>query len=96
MKLSYPHSRPVYLIITYLHTYIQIALDRNSVFSPDVLCGRVEGGSVQCIPVTFTPSRPLAYHRRVTILVQHHTPLFVDFIGNAFTETVKPGTVVLP
>lgn len=49
---------------------------------------------MQCIPVTFTPPRPLAYHRWVTILVQHHTPLFVDFIGNAFTETVKPGECI--
>jgi hypothetical protein len=36
----------------------------------------------------------MGYHRRVTILVQHHPPLLVDLIGNAYTETVKPALVL--
>jgi hypothetical protein len=72
----------------------KIGLDNSSVFSSNVLCGHVGGGATQSVSFTFNPPRPMGYHRRVTILVQHHPPLLVDLIGNAYTETVKPALVL--
>lgn len=52
--------------------YYQFDIDvRGSVFSLDRPCGVLEGITTLALNVTFRPTHPISYHRRVVCLVHH-------------------------
>ncbi|NXX97356.1 CFA65 protein, partial [Centropus bengalensis] len=64
--------------------------DRGSVFSLDRPCGVLEGTTTLKLKVTFRPTHPISYHRRVVCLVHHQEPMYVDFFGTCHSDTDKP------
>ncbi|NWT90273.1 CFA65 protein, partial [Lanius ludovicianus] len=67
--------------------------DRGSVFSLDHPCGVLEGKTTVTLKVTFQPTHPMNYHRRVACLVHHQEPVYVDFLGTCHSDTAKPTTL---
>lgn len=52
--------------------YYQFDIDgRGSIFSFDRPCGVLEGTTTLALKVTFRPTHPISYHRRVVCLVHH-------------------------
>ncbi|NWQ97855.1 CFA65 protein, partial [Burhinus bistriatus] len=71
--------------------YYQFDIDgRGSVFSLDRPCGVLEGTTTLALKVTFRPTHPISYHRRVVCLVHHQEPMYVDFFGTCHSDTDKP------
>ncbi|NXW57489.1 CFA65 protein, partial [Eurystomus gularis] len=71
--------------------YYQFDIDgRRSVFSLDRPCGVLEGTTTLVLKVTFRPTHPISYHRRVVCLVHYQEPMYVDFFGTCHSDTVKP------
>ncbi|XP_055575401.1 cilia- and flagella-associated protein 65 [Falco cherrug] len=71
--------------------YYQFDIDgRGSVFSLDRPCGVLEGTTTLALKVTFRPTHPISYHRRVVCLVHHQEPVYVDFFGTCHSDTAKP------
>ncbi|NWI67027.1 CFA65 protein, partial [Todus mexicanus] len=71
--------------------YYQFDIDgRGSVFSLDRPCGVLEGTTTLELKVTFRPTHPISYHRRVVCLVHYQEPMYVDFFGTCHSDTVKP------
>ncbi|KFO91785.1 Coiled-coil domain-containing protein 108, partial [Buceros rhinoceros silvestris] len=71
--------------------YYQFDIDgRGSVFSLDHPCGVLEGTTTLVLKVTFRPTHPISYHRRVVCLVHHQEPMYVDFFGTCHSVTDKP------
>uniref|UniRef100_A0A8C8AGE9 Cilia and flagella associated protein 65 n=1 Tax=Otus sunia TaxID=257818 RepID=A0A8C8AGE9_9STRI len=71
--------------------YYQFDIDgRGSVFSLDRPCGVLEGATTLALKVTFRPTHPISYHRRVVCLVHHQEPMYVDFFGTCHSDTAKP------
>ncbi|XP_069717405.1 cilia- and flagella-associated protein 65 [Phaenicophaeus curvirostris] len=71
--------------------YYQFDIDgRGSVFSLDRPCGILEGTTTLELKVTFRPTHPISYHRRVVCLVHHQEPMYVDFFGTCHSDTAKP------
>ncbi|NWV79103.1 CFA65 protein, partial [Dasyornis broadbenti] len=74
--------------------YYQFHIDgKGSVFSLDRPCGVLEGTTTLTLKVTFRPTRPMNYHRRVVCLVHHQEPMYVDFFGTCHSDTAKPTTL---
>ncbi|NXW67838.1 CFA65 protein, partial [Hirundo rustica] len=74
--------------------YYQFDIDcKGSVFSLDHPCGVVEGTTTLTLKVTFRPTHPMNYHRRVVCLVHHQEPMYVDFFGTCHSDTAKPTTL---
>ncbi|NXS28662.1 CFA65 protein, partial [Pomatostomus ruficeps] len=74
--------------------YYQFDIDgKGSVFSLDRPCGVLEGTTSLILKVTFRPTHPMNYHRRVVCLVHHQEPIYVDFLGTCHTDTAKPTTL---
>ncbi|NXD78761.1 CFA65 protein, partial [Halcyon senegalensis] len=71
--------------------YYQFDIDgRVSVFSLDRPCGVLEGTTTLELKVTFRPTHPISYHRRVVCLVHYQEPMYVDFFGTCHSDTAKP------
>ncbi|NXU14680.1 CFA65 protein, partial [Pardalotus punctatus] len=71
--------------------YYQFDIDgKGSVFSLDRPCGVLEGTTTLTLKVTFRPTNPMNYHRRVVCLVHHQEPMYVDFFGTCHSDTAKP------
>ncbi|NWW85581.1 CFA65 protein, partial [Rhynochetos jubatus] len=71
--------------------YYQFDIDgRGSVFSLDRPCGVLEGTTTLALKVTFRPTHPISYHRRVVCLVHHQEPMYVDFFGTCHSDVAKP------
>ncbi|NWX42945.1 CFA65 protein, partial [Steatornis caripensis] len=71
--------------------YYQFDIDgRGSVFSLDRPCGVLEGKTTLVLKVTFGPTHPISYHRRVVCLVHHQEPMYVDFFGTCHSDIAKP------
>ncbi|NXL55971.1 CFA65 protein, partial [Chordeiles acutipennis] len=71
--------------------YYQFDIDgRQSVFSLDRPCGVLEGKATLTLKVTFRPTHPISYHRRVVCLVHHQEPIYVDFFGTCHSDIAKP------
>ncbi|KAM9235259.1 cilia- and flagella-associated protein 65 [Leptosomus discolor] len=71
--------------------YYQFDIDgRWSVFSLDRPCGVLEGTTTLALKVTFRPTHPISYHRRVVCLVHNQEPMYVDFFGTCHSNTAKP------
>ncbi|NXM41474.1 CFA65 protein, partial [Gymnorhina tibicen] len=74
--------------------YYQFDIDnKGSVFSLDRPCGVLEGKTTLILKVTFRPTHPMNYHRRVVCLVHHQQPMYVDFLGTCHSDTAKPTTL---
>ncbi|NWI54385.1 CFA65 protein, partial [Calyptomena viridis] len=74
--------------------YYQFDIDgKGSVFSLDRPCGVLEGTTTLTLKVTFRPTYPISYHRRVVCLVHHQEPMYVDFFGTCHSDTAKPATL---
>ncbi|XP_071418769.1 cilia- and flagella-associated protein 65 isoform X2 [Pithys albifrons albifrons] len=74
--------------------YYQFDIDyKGSVFSLDRPCGVLEGTTTLTLKVTFRPTHPMTYHRRVVCLVHHQEPMYVDFFGTCHSGTAKPTTL---
>ncbi|NWV30401.1 CFA65 protein, partial [Origma solitaria] len=74
--------------------YYQFDIDgKGSVFSLDRPCGVLEGTTTLTLKVTFRPTHPMNYHRRVACLVHHQEPMYVDFFGTCHSDTEKPTTL---
>ncbi|NWI79764.1 CFA65 protein, partial [Dryoscopus gambensis] len=67
--------------------------DKGSVFSLDRPCGVLERKTTLTLKVTFRPTHPMNYHRRVVCLVHHQEPMYVDFLGTCHSDTAKPTTL---
>ncbi|NWR55549.1 CFA65 protein, partial [Bucorvus abyssinicus] len=74
--------------------YYQFDIDgRGSVFSLDHPCGVLEGTTTLVLKVTFRPTHPISYHRRVVCLVHHQEPMYVDFFGTCHSDADKPAVL---
>ncbi|XP_018410429.1 PREDICTED: coiled-coil domain-containing protein 108 [Nanorana parkeri] len=67
----------------------------ESVFSFDRTYGTLGPGETRSVKITFSPIHPIPHNRRVTCLLHHQDPLFVDLIGSCHSDMDKPA-VVLP
>ncbi|XP_072274117.1 cilia- and flagella-associated protein 65 [Pyxicephalus adspersus] len=67
----------------------------ESVFYIDRPYGTLSPGETLSVNVTFSPIHPIPHYRRVTCLLHHQDPLFVDLIGTCHSDTDKPA-IVLP
>ncbi|XP_053117944.1 cilia- and flagella-associated protein 65 isoform X2 [Hemicordylus capensis] len=71
--------------------YYQFDMDsKQSVFSFDHPCGLLAGMSTTTLNVTFQPTHPIIFHRRVVCLVHHQEPLFLDLLGTCHSKTLNP------
>ncbi|XP_054827614.1 cilia- and flagella-associated protein 65 [Eublepharis macularius] len=71
--------------------FYQFDIDsRQSIFSFDHPCGILAGMSTITLKVTFQPTYPMIYYRRVVCLVHHQDPLFLDLLGTCHSDTMKP------
>lgn len=60
----------------------QIMLDPlSSLWHVSESCGVLSKGETRTLYVSFTPSHPIPYYRRLTIMVHNQGPLFLDLIG---------------
>ncbi|NXF11617.1 CFA65 protein, partial [Smithornis capensis] len=74
--------------------YYQFDIDgKGSVFSLDRPCGILGGTTSLTLKVTFRPTYPMSYHRRVVCLVHHQEPMYVDFFGTCHSDIAKPATL---
>uniref|UniRef100_A0A6I8PQC0 Cilia and flagella associated protein 65 n=1 Tax=Ornithorhynchus anatinus TaxID=9258 RepID=A0A6I8PQC0_ORNAN len=74
--------------------FYQFELDgRGGVFSLDRPCGVLPGGARRTLRLTFRPTRPLVYFRRVACLVHHQEPLFLDVLGTCHSDDTKPAVL---
>ncbi|XP_041057147.1 cilia- and flagella-associated protein 65 [Carcharodon carcharias] len=72
-------------------TFYQFEIDcSQSVFVIDQPCGVLGGESTQRLRVTFRPSHPINYYRRVACLIHHQDPLFLDLIGTCHSDQTMP------
>ena len=64
----------------------------DGIFSSEGSSGIIPPLSTLSLILHFTPTRPIAYHKKLVCLVHLlPRPLYVDLIGTAYTETTKPG-----
>ncbi|XP_015270852.1 PREDICTED: coiled-coil domain-containing protein 108 [Gekko japonicus] len=71
--------------------YYQFDIDcGQSIFYVDYPCGILAGMSTITLKVTFQPTYPMIYYRRVVCLVHHQEPLFLDLFGTCHSDTMKP------
>ena len=62
----------------------------NTVFSVSPYTGRIEANSKHNITITFHPTDPLPYYRRLSCLVHHQDPVSIDVLGAGVTDAVNP------
>ncbi|NXS88297.1 CFA65 protein, partial [Erpornis zantholeuca] len=80
--------------VSVVPAYYQFDIDnKGSVFALDRPCGILEGKTTLTLKVTFRPTHPMNYHRRVVCLVHHQEPMYVDFLGTCHSDTAKPTTL---
>ncbi|XP_069792050.1 cilia- and flagella-associated protein 65 isoform X9 [Narcine bancroftii] len=77
--------------LTDVPTFYQFEIDcSQSVFVIDRPCGFLGGESTQMMKVTFRPTHPMNYYRRVACLIHHQDPLFLDLIGTCHSDQLMP------
>ncbi|XP_054471804.1 cilia- and flagella-associated protein 65 [Anoplopoma fimbria] len=62
----------------------------NSVFSIQPASGTVCPHSVTTLKAVYRPTQPIAHHRRVSCIILHRDPIFLDLIGTCHSELQKP------
>ncbi|KAK2906267.1 cilia- and flagella-associated protein 65 [Channa argus] len=62
----------------------------HSVFRIQPTSGTVKPHSQTTLKAFYRPTQPIAHHRRVTCLILHRDPLFLDLIGTCHSELQQP------
>ncbi|KAL6100579.1 cfap65 [Pungitius sinensis] len=62
----------------------------NSVFSIQPASGTVCPHGHITLKAVYKPTQPIAHHRRVTCIVLHRDPIFLDLIGTCHSELRQP------
>ncbi|XP_077947353.1 cilia- and flagella-associated protein 65 isoform X2 [Gasterosteus aculeatus] len=62
----------------------------NSVFSIQPASGTVCPHSHITLKAAYKPTQPIAHHRRVTCIILHRDPMFLDLIGTCHSELRQP------
>uniref|UniRef100_A0A4X2JWM6 Cilia and flagella associated protein 65 n=1 Tax=Vombatus ursinus TaxID=29139 RepID=A0A4X2JWM6_VOMUR len=71
--------------------YFMFELDnQESVFSLEPQSGFLHGREQKLLTLTFRPTHPIICYRRVTCLIHHQEPLFLDIIGTCHSDSAKP------
>ncbi|XP_067934870.1 cilia- and flagella-associated protein 65-like [Watersipora subatra] len=65
----------------------------ESVFKFSDTVGVLQAGESRKIIVIFCPTHPINYHRNISCVVSDQDPLFIDLLGTAHTETMKPAVL---
>ncbi|KAM9305712.1 cilia- and flagella-associated protein 65 [Gastrophryne carolinensis] len=79
-----------------VEAFYQFDVDTSeSVFSFDQPIGTLGPGERRSLKIVFSPIHPIPYYRRVSCLLHHQDPLFVDLIGTCHSDTDKPA-ILLP
>lgn len=60
--------------------------DANSVFKISPSAGTIKAKKELSIKISFSPSRPINFYRRVFILIEDSLPQFVDLIGTGYVR----------
>ena len=68
----------------------QFLIEPTSVFTFDPIQGILPPNYSKAIRVTFTPQNPIAYYRRVILIVHQHQPLAIDVFGSAYDTFNHP------
>lgn len=70
--------------------FFQFLIEPTSVFSFDPIQGILPPNFSKSVRVTFTPQNPIAYYRRVILIVHQHPPLAIDVFGSAYDTFTHP------
>lgn len=70
--------------------FFQFLIDPTSVFTFDPIQGILPPNFSKSVRVTFTPQNPIAYYRRVILIVHQHPPLAIDVFGSAYDTFTRP------
>eukprot|EP00937_MAST-01D_sp_MAST-1D-sp2_P000336 g336.t1 len=73
-----------------LPAHFSFAAEKGGTFAFDEVCGVVAGKLSKVVNLTFAPADTGNFYRRVTVLVQHQMPCFVDLLGTAYTSKLRP------
>jgi hypothetical protein len=73
-------------------TIYQLLLDSNGgIFHCESSSsGEINGQSMCCVTIHFTPLKPIPYHQVITCLLLNQEPLTFHVIGSAYTEKIRP------
>ena len=70
--------------------FFQFLIEPTSVFTFDPIEGILPPNYSKSVRVTFTPQHPIAYYRRVILLVHQHQPMAIDVFGSAYDTFNHP------
>lgn len=70
--------------------FFQFLIEPTSVFSFDPIQGILPPNYSKSVRVTFTPQHPIAYYRRVILIVHQHQPMAIDVFGSAYDTFNRP------
>ena len=70
--------------------FFQFLIEPTSVFTFDPIEGILPPNFSKSVRVTFTPQHPIAYYRRVILLVHQHQPMAIDVYGSAYDTFNHP------
>lgn len=71
--------------------FFQFMIEPTSAFFFEPNQGILAPNYSKSIRITFTPEYPIAYYRRVTLLIHQHHPIAIDVFGSAYdTFTIPP------
>lgn len=74
--------------------FFQFAIDHSqSVFKIEPLQGLIDANSIRKCIIKFCPSHPINYYRQIVCIVENQEPLFLDLLGTAHSELIKPAVV---
>ena len=62
----------------------------STVFSVDPSNGRINANSKHNLTITFHPTYPLPYYRRLSCLIHHQDPVFIEVLGTGITDAINP------
>ena len=75
-------------------SYYQIDAEVAGTFKLDNNLGVVAPHSSSHISVTFAPTEPANYHRRLVVVVKDRAPLAFDAVGTCFSDKRRPAPLV--
>ena len=75
--------------------YFEFMIEPTSCFQFSVSQGILAAKSTHTIRLTFKPQFPIAYYRRVILLIHQHHPIAIDLYGSAFDTFTQPPDLLL-
>ena len=70
--------------------FFQFLIEPTSVFHFDPIQGILPPNYSKAVRVTFTPQHPIAYYRRVILIIHQHQPMAIDVFGSAYDTFNRP------